>query len=119
VNCFQEAGCSNVIHAGAISPYVLRFDITSEDPEINLDLATSAKYEILRQNGVRETWTASIDPTDRTPTFIRIARPLEATDVPNIDEIMISPVLVTASGEIRAEPCSLKVVSPFDPELAS
>lgn len=119
VDCFSESGCTNVIHAGAATPYVLRFDITSNDPEIDLNTATSARFDILRRSGGTDSWPADIDPTGRNSTFIRIARPLTATDVPVNDEIRISPVLITATGEIRAEPCTLRVVSPFDPALAS
>lgn len=119
MECYQTASIDDVIHAGAGAPYALRFDVTNDDPAISLLDVTSARFEVQRESGQRETWTAAIDPTGWSETFVRLLRELEATDVPRIETIRISPVLVTAAGEFRAEPRILRVVSPFDPALSA
>ena len=103
------------IPAGAVSPYAVRYDVTSEDPLIDLSLIVSAQFEIRRQSGERETWTAAIDGGSQSATFLRLQHLLQASDVPIANEsIRIFPILNGPLGEVYYAPARLiKVIDPF------
>jgi len=119
MSCFEPAEPDEQIFIGAGPPYVIKYDVTSSDPEVNLTEVTAVALEVLRESGQKETWTASIELSSVTSTFLRIIRVVDAADFPVKEQIWISPVLTLPSGTLRADPKILEVVSPFDPAIAS
>ncbi len=102
------------IPTGAVSPYAIRYDVTSSDPEIDLSTIVSARFEVERQSGKHETWTALIDSGTQTAAYLRVYRTLEEDDIPKAELIKLYAVLVGPAAQEYFTPAKLiEVQDPF------
>lgn len=98
------------IHQGAVAPYSLRYDVSSDD--FDLSTVTSASFSVRRERSrTEDTWSASISA--QTPTSLRLTHLFVAGDVPEADTILLEPHLVTPAGEIVCSCAKLTVRARF------
>lgn len=99
------------IHQGAIAPYAFKYDVTSEDA-VNFDLSTvtSATFEIVRENGNPDSWTAAL--SGATATALTLTHTFVAGDVDQLETLKITPVMVTPSGSFFGQTRTLRVRPP-------
>lgn len=119
MQCFEDGTVSEIVPVGVGSPYTVTYEATTTDPLINLLDVTATRFEVLRENGIVETWPAVIDLGATTQTFLRMIHAVVSTDFPEPGLVYLSPVLTLPTGEVVCEPKIVQAVSQFDPALVA
>ena len=104
----------NEIHQGAVAPYGLTYDVTSADVG-NFDLATvtSARFDITRENGTKDdSWAATLSA--QTTTTLTLTHVFAVGDVPDVETLIVTPVMTAPSGEFFAKSRKLRVRPPSE-----
>lgn len=100
------------IHAGATTPYVLKYDVTTGDSEFNLTSVTAARFDVLRGNGQTATWTCTL--SNQTTTTVRLTHAFSQADVPEADTLILEPRLTVPGGELVCQIAKLTVRRKFE-----
>ena len=96
------------IHQGALAPYAFRYDATSEDAaSFDLSTVTSASFEVTRENGNTDSWTAAV--SNQATTTLRLTHVFVAGDVDQLETLIVTPIMASPSGAFYAESRRLRV----------
>ena len=84
------------VPAGALAPLELVYVMTSQ--RVDLSKATSARFVLRRNKGeaAEEIWSAVV--RDKNPRCVTLAHAFEAGDVPDPDDIVFEPRVLTSLG---------------------
>ena len=101
------------IHQGAVAPYAFRYDVTSDDvANFDLSTVTSATFEIVRENGNPDSWTAALSLA--TTTTLRLTHVFLAGDVDQLETLRITPLMQSPSGAFFGNTRTLRVRPPSE-----
>jgi hypothetical protein len=96
------------IHQGAVAPYALTFTVTSPDPAtFDLSTATAAELRVKRENGSADVWPCTL--SGLTTTTAILTHIFAVGDVPDIETVVLTPVVTTPSGDFFAKVRKLRV----------
>lgn len=101
------------IHVNAVSPYALRYTVTSEDVSFDLTTVTAARLEVLRPDGSRDTWTG-LALENAAAGSLDLVRVFSATDVNLPGLYKIEPFMTVPGGEFIGAVRVLKVRAEFE-----
>lgn len=101
------------IHVNAVSPYALRYTVTSEDTAFDLTTVTAARFEVLRPDGSRDSW-AGLALQNVTAASLDLVRVFTATDVNLPGLYKIEPFMTVPGGEFVVSVRVLKVRKEFE-----
>ncbi len=101
------------IHVGALSPYALRYTVTSADAAFDLSTVTAARFEVLRPDGQTDTWS-TLTLANASATSLDLVRTFVAGDVDIPGLYKIEPFMTVPSGEFIAAVRVLKVRESFE-----
>ncbi len=105
------------IHVGAVSPYALRYTVTSADSAFDLLTVTAARFEVLRPDGSEDTWSGLL-LQNPLATSLDLVRVFTVTDLPIPGLYVIEPFMTVPGGEFKAACRVLKVRANFECEAA-
>jgi hypothetical protein len=102
------------IHAGAVSPYSVKYDVTTDDPDFDLTLVATARFDVLREgSGALASWSAVVSA--KTTTSLRLTHIFSSGDVPEADVLLLEPRLtLAAGGEVVCQVAKLVVRRKFE-----
>jgi hypothetical protein len=91
-----------------VSPYSLRYDVTSDNSVFDLATVSSAVFAVRRERSRVETsWSCTL--SNQTSTTLRLEHVFASGDVPEPDTITIEPRLTTPSGDLICQPATVTV----------
>ena len=101
------------IHVGALSPYALRYTVTSDDVGFDLSTVTAARFEVLRPDGSTDTWSTLLlqNPSASSLDLVRV---FTAGDVSIPGLYKIEPFMIVPGGEFVAAVRVVKVREKFE-----
>jgi hypothetical protein len=101
------------IHLNALSPYSLRYTVTSNDADFDLSTVTAARFEVLRPDGSTDTWS-SLLLENQSVTSVDLVRVFASGDVDIAGLYKLIPYLTVPGGEFVAACRVLKVRELFE-----
>jgi len=116
VTCSDIVDIDGTIHVGAVAPYAISVDVTTDDAAFDLSTATAGRLEVTHANGMRSSWAAALEASPPnlavTATQLRLTRTLQAGDVPDPGVLSIVPVVTMPGGEAYFETLHVEVEQP-------
>ena len=101
------------IHLNALSPYALRYTVTSDDAAFDLSTVSAATFEVKRPDGSITSW-AGLALQNVSAISIDLVRVFVSGDVDLPGLYAIEPRMTTPSGEFIAAVKILKVRDAFE-----
>ena len=110
MSCTTSANRAS-IHVGALAPYAVRYDITTDDETFDLTDVTAASFSVQRGDGSTASWACVV--TEKTVDSCRLTHVFLTGDVSEPDELILEPRLTIPEGELVAAPVRLTVRKAF------
>jgi hypothetical protein len=86
---------------GGRAPFTLSIAITPADPSLDLTTVTAVAFRVLRQDGVRVTWTAHIaDGATATNLVATYMFAVDGSDLPVAGHYALVPLLSVLGGTV-------------------
>jgi hypothetical protein len=101
---------SLVVNASA--PYSVTFNITTDDPLIDLSTAVSAVIDAQHASGVVNPWSCTL--SGLSSTSVTITHVLANGDIPDVEDIVLQARVALLSGEVICKAVRIRIDPRFN-----